>query len=141
MLAPQTEPTLALGKRGRVILATLAAAVAVSFAMIAGPVSPAKATQFCTNVDLGPNGQCHLPHAEAGNMSILSSYSPNRANCVALLGYYGEQLDSWVCSGAGTSPWYFVASWRPFGYYRAAVKNNNMSQPGNFSGFYYCCRP
>jgi hypothetical protein len=111
------------------------------FAMAAGPVSSASAERYCDGVTLGPNGQCHLPVGQAGNLSLLSSYSPDRANCVALLGYYGEQLDSWVCAKAEISPWYAVASWRPFGYYRAAVKNNNLNQSGLFVGYYYCCRP
>lgn len=141
MLAPLTEKPQSLTKRGRFLFAALVSTVAMASALVAGPISSASADPFCANVNLGPNGQCHLPHAQAGNLSILSSHSPNRANCVALLGYYGEQLDSWVCAAAGTSPWYYVASWRPFGYYRAAVKNNSLSQSGNFTGFYYCCRP
>jgi len=121
-------------------LVTLAATVASAFFMAAGPVSSANATWFCFEVTLGPNGQCHSPQSQAGDMWVLKSYSPDRAHCIALLGYYGEQLDSWSCAGKGNDQYYEVAPWRPFGYYRAAVKNNNLSQPGTFYGNTYCCR-
>lgn len=141
MSALLTEKPHSFGKRGMALLAALAATVAMLFAMAAGSVSSANAESFGENTTLGPNGQMHSPIGQAGDLWLLSSYSPNRANCVALLGYYGEQLDSWVCAGAGTTAWYQVAESRPFGYYRAAVKNNNMSQSGTFTGHTYCCQP
>lgn len=128
------------GRRRGAALAAVALLAAAIATLAMGPVSPAKATLFCGGVTLGPNGQCHSPKSEAGDLNILSSYSPDRANCVALLGYNGEQLDSWVCAAKGASPWYVTSPSRPFGYYRAAVKNNNMSQSGTFNGYYYCCR-
>jgi hypothetical protein len=139
MSEPLTEEPHSLGKRGMVLLAVLAATVVMVLAVVAGPVSSANAETFCGGVTLGPNGQCHLPHAQAQDIFAISSYSPDRANCVALLGYYGEQVDSWVCAPKESSPWYVMAPWRPFGYYRAAVKNNNLSQSGQFNGYVYCC--
>jgi hypothetical protein len=141
MSAHPTEEPHSFGKRGMVLLAALAATVAMVFGMAAGPVSSANAETFCGGVTLGPNGQCHLPVAQAQDIFAISSYSAERANCVALLGYYGEQLDSWVCAKAGASPWYVTPLSKPFGFYRAAVKNNSLSQSGKFNGYVYCCNP
>jgi hypothetical protein len=141
MSALLTEKPHSFGKRGMALLAALAATVAMLFAMAAGPVSSANALSFGENTTLGPNGQMHSPTGQAGDLFLLSSYSPNRAHCVALLGFYGEQLDNWVCAGSSSTSWYSVAEWRPPGYYRAAVKNNNMSQSGTFTGYTYCCQP
>jgi len=126
-----------LGRRGMMLMTALAATVASAIAMAVGPVSSANAWPYCQNVTLGPNGQCHLPQEKAGDIKYLSSLSQDRAHCTALLGYYGEQLDSWVCNPKGVETWYVRPAWRPFGYYRGAIKNNNMSQSGVFAGFYY----
>lgn len=132
-----TDKSRPLGERGQILIVTLAVAVASVFVIAAGPVSSARATAFCPQVTLGPNDQCHLPIEKAGDIHILSSYGFNRAHCTALLGYYGEQLDSWVCAAKEQYSWYFRPEWRPPAYYRGAIKNNNLSQSGVFSGAYY----
>jgi len=136
-----TDKSRSLGRRGKLLVATLAATVASAFAMAAMPVSSANAAYFCYYVTIGPNGQCHLPQSLAQDIWIIKSHGVERASCVALLGYYGEQLDSWVCAAAGHDSSYTVAPWRPFGYYRSAVKNNNLSKSGQFYGEIYCCNP
>jgi hypothetical protein len=146
-----TERSRPIGKRGLGLLAALAATVALSIA--AGPVSSASADpgppwRFCDGVWLAPYGQpgdrCFMPTSMAGDHMTLSVITWQRAGCVALLGYYGEQLDSWTCgpaTGGTFAATYYVAMSRPFGYYRAAIRNNNLSNTGQFNGAYLCCQP
>lgn len=142
MSALLTEVPRSPSKRSMALLAALAATVAMTVGLAAGPVSSANADiGWCSGVTLGPSGQCHMSIAQAGDYVAVNAHGHERAACVAPLGYYGEQIDSWVCAPAYTSAWYYMPAWRPFGYYRAAVKNNNTKQPGQFQGNVYCCRP
>lgn len=127
-------------KGSMALLAALAATVATLVGLTAAPVSSASSIGWCSGVTLGPSGQCHMPHAQAGDYVAVNAHGHERAACVAPLGYYGEQIDSWVCAPAYTSAWYYMPAWRPFGYYRAAVKNNNTKQSGHFQGNVFCCR-
>jgi hypothetical protein len=135
-----TEAPRPLGKRGLALLAALAMTVAMLFALSAPPSASAATGGFCQSSWLQPYGQCHMPHSLANNHHTLAVQTTQRAGCVALLGYYGEQLDSWVCTGANSVGYYYTPAWRPAGLYRGAIRNNNGTYASAYGGLWGCCR-
>jgi hypothetical protein len=134
----------ALGARTKRFLIAVVAAAAMSFAMASGPVSTADAAYtgtFCTNVWLQPYGQsgdrCWMGVGYANHYSSFNIRTESRAGCVATAGYYGEQINSWVCASA--YGWALNGVPNPTaGFYRGLIRNNNLSNPGSFSGGAYC---
>lgn len=134
----------ALGTRTKRLLVALAAAAAISFAMASGPVSTADAAYtntFCVNAWLQPYGQsgdrCWMGVGYANHYSSFSVTTQNRAGCVAVAGYYGEQISSWVCAGAWGQV--FTGPANPAaGFYRGLIRNNNLTYAAGFSGGAYC---
>jgi hypothetical protein len=133
------------GRRGMLLLAAVLAATAMSLAALAaGPVSSAHAAYtntFCVNAWLQPYGQaghsCTMGVGYANHYSSFSVTTQGRAGCVAVAGYYGEQLTSWSCTGANSQQ--FIGVPNPAGgFYRATIRNNNTVNAGGFSGGAYC---
>lgn len=138
------------GRRVLFLLAALAASVAMSFAIAAGPVSTANAVpnQFCENYWLSPYGQpgdsCNALHSQGGwsvgepnggTMLYVGVWATERAGCAAVIGYYGEQYGSWKCTSPGQTNLAYVPQ---TGWYRGTIRNNNTQHSANFSGF-GCC--
>jgi hypothetical protein len=128
------------GRPVSLALAALAILAAVLFTSAVAPPKAHAAPGYYTwcNVKLGPSGECHMPVGYAGDHQWVRILSVERSACGAILGYFGEVIGGWVCKPAGYPVQ--IAPPPPFGFYRAAVKNNNPNQPGWFAGTHLCCR-
>lgn len=127
-------------KLGLLMSAALLAAWIVSF----GAAPNASANQaFCSGVSLAPYGQggdrCWGPSANGLDMGWVITVQ--RAGCVTIADGSNNLLTSWVCGPAGSSPGLaasvFLAS-APGVWRKAVIRNNNLSNSGNFSGIYGC---
>lgn len=136
------------GRRAAFLLAAIAAAAAMSFALATGPVSTANAAanQFCENYWLSPYGtpgdscdglqsQGGFTTSSGGDIYFFGVQTHERAGCVRVIGYYGEAHGPWNCTGNNSNT---VAYTPQYGWYRGSIRNNNTVNSGSFSGF-GCC--
>jgi hypothetical protein len=134
-----------LSSRTKQLLLAVAGAAAISLAMAAGPASTAHAAwtnTFCVNAWLQPYGQsgdrCWMGVGYANHYSSFSVTAWERTGCVAVAGYFGEQITSWVCTSSAPGQVFTGVPNPPAGFYRGLIRNNNTRNPGSFSGGAYC---
>lgn len=123
-----------------VLLAALLACVAISAASAAGPVSQANAGFTFCNGWLKPWGQsgdrCDAENKGSGQLARVAVGTSDRAGCVTYVGWYGEYHHAWACTSAGTQKNLTVP--HDGGWHRGAIRNNNQSFGGTFTGWQYC---
>ena len=99
-----TEAPRRMSRRGMALVAALAAAVAMSFAMASAPTASAQTVGFCTSVWLAPYGQagdrCMQGQGAANNYIVFAVNTYARAGCVGPADYWGTQVANWQCTGA-----------------------------------------
>ena len=138
-----TEAPRRMSRRGMALVAALAAAVAMSFAMASAPTASAQTVGFCTSVWLAPYGQagdrCMQGQGAANNYIVFAVNTYARAGCVAPADYWGTQVDNWQCTGAYSTSVYYLGS-KPAGSYRGIIRNNNTTKAATFGGAATCCR-
>src|SRR3982750_119122 len=120
----------------------MAGALLVAMSMFAAGSAPAaKADEFCKSVYLQPYGQygdrCDMPVSQAGHHFEIGIQTSGRAGCVRVIGYYGEAVTSWQCTGSYSHTSILLAN--NGGYYRGSIRNNNLTYAAYFSGFNGCC--
>lgn len=141
MTYSEAKSPIATGKV-RVLLATIAVAVSMVFAIGAGPVSDAQATNYCWNSWLQPFGQNgdRCQSSFWGKIYLSAINTHERAGCVNYNGYYGEYYRSWACFPSNFQNGYIEVP-QDGGSYHAIIRNNNLSSAGHFDGWYACCYP
>jgi hypothetical protein len=126
----------------RALMAILLSVVSIALVQAASPSrAEAARVNWCTNVYLAPlpsGNECHMPTNLAAYHMFIGVDTQERAGCVRILGYYGEPLSSWQCVGNYSSTQIYNSG-AP-GFYRGAIRNNNLSNWGHFSGYTICCK-
>lgn len=123
----------AIGKRSRVLLASLVVLMAMFVTSATGAVSTASANYGCY---LPPNGTCDSPQSQAGQYTVFGIFTYDRAGCVRALGYHGEPVTGWTCVAKQSQGSFYLPNPNN-GWMRSSLKNNNASAGASFGGYYY----
>jgi hypothetical protein len=140
-----TGPPHRFHRRALVTLATLAISIAMLFVAAPEDASAQEGwywDEFCRNVWLSPlnkaGDHCYMPTSQAAHQVQVRLDTYERAGCIALTGYYGEQVSQWYCTSKESQKVIWVPA-NP-GLYRAIIRNNNLSYGGHFAGVRLCCQ-
>jgi hypothetical protein len=106
-----------------------------------GSVSTAKAGNLAAGFDCGKldpawtgNYRCDSPDKISGyNRDRVFINTYERAGCVDYADVWHNLINSWVCYSKGTELG-SIAVRDDGGWYRGAIRNNNLTYAGNFNG-------
>ncbi len=138
MTIPDPLGRSSLRQRQKSLWALLAVSAAMLFTMAAGPTSNASATggTFC-NVFLDPawtgTYRCDSPDNISGyGLDYVFINTVERAGCVDYADVWHNLINSWVCTPSHTQA--SIAVRQDGGWYRGAIRNNNLNYAGRFAG-------
>jgi hypothetical protein len=127
-----------IGRKLTLLIAALLVAVAMCAAAASGPVTQAKAANFCEYVSLGPYGggqdRCYAWPWESGALAFVGVNTFERAGCISYApANSGTILASWFCVGNNSEGHRFLP--QDGQIRRGVIRNNNLSYSGRFTGW------
>lgn len=135
------QPLRTVVDRRETTIGLLLSVVAMLAIWLGAAASPAKAWETAAGFQCGTldpawtgNYRCDSPDNISGygvDYVFINTYE--RAGCVDYADVWHNLKASWVCYSKGTElgP---IAVRQDGGWYRGAIRNNNLTYPGNFNG-------